>query len=249
MIRMAIFLGKGGATKSTTAWSLSSFLSVDHQVLTIDMDPQSTLTNALLTEKPKHGVYDALTGTAALEEAIVPATAAYGSRLSGLAATSELATLEQQTSNNLDRYYILRDLLDSTHGAEFTVIDCPPSSTSLLTVAALVAATHVVVPVTTCAAAYEQLPAFERLLEQVQRRLNPQLRWVGILPTRFDGRRRLDNEVLEALRAKYPLVHPPIAESVRIKEAMAKGSPANDAGTALFFDEAVASITKAVTNA
>jgi cellulose biosynthesis protein BcsQ len=140
-IRLAIFLGKGGVGKSTSAYALSSFLSANSHVLAIDPDPQATMTNALLTEKPQYGVYDALTGTAALEEAIVPAAAPYGSRLSVLAATSNLATLEQETAGNLDRYYILRDLLDSTHGADFTVIDTPPSSTSLMTVAALVAAT------------------------------------------------------------------------------------------------------------
>jgi chromosome partitioning protein len=247
-IRLAIFLGKGGVGKSTTAYALSSFLSANGHVLAIDLDPQATLTNALLTEKPQYGVYDALTGSVALGQTIVPAAAAYGPRLSVLAATSGLAALEQETASNFDRYYILRDLLDSTQGADFTIIDTPPSSTSLMTVAALVAATHVLTPISTDAAAFEQLPAFERLLDQVKRRLNPNLVWAGILPTRFDGRRRLDNEVLDALRAKYPLVHPPVAESVRIKEGMAKGLPANAGETTPFFDEAVASITKAVTN-
>jgi chromosome partitioning protein len=247
-IRLAIFLGKGGVGKSTTAYALSSFLSANGHVLAIDLNPQATLTNALLTEKPQYGFYDALIGFVALGQAIVPAATGYGSRLSVLSATSDLATLEQQTSSNLDRHYILCDLLDSTSGADFTVIDTPPSSTSLLTVAALVAATHVIAPISTDAAAFEQLPAFERLLEQIQRRLNPQLAWAGILPTRFDGRRRLDNEVLDALRVKYPLVHPPVAESVRIKESMAKGLPANAAETTPFFDEAVASIIKAVSN-
>jgi cellulose biosynthesis protein BcsQ len=87
-------------------------------------------------------------------------------------------------------------------------------------------------PISTDAAAYEQLPAFERLLEQIQRRLNPQLAWARILPTRFDGRRRLDNEVLAALMEKYPVILPPATESVRVKEAMAKGLPANSAETA-----------------
>ncbi len=62
-IRLAIFLGKGGVGKSTRAYAISSFLSIERPVLAIDIDPQATLTNALLNEKPKYGVYEALTGT------------------------------------------------------------------------------------------------------------------------------------------------------------------------------------------
>lgn len=245
-IRIAIFLGKGGVGKSTTAYALSSFLSVDRRVLIVDADAQATASNALLIEKPNFGVYDVLLGTATLEEAIVSAAPAFGNGLKVLAATSALATLEQQTSSDLDRHYILRDMLDANENESFTIIDTPPSSTSLMTVAALVAATHVVTPVSMDAAAVEQLPAFERLFEQVSRRLNPALKWIGILPTRYDARRNLDNEVLAAVRKKHKVIFPPIVESVRIKEVMAAGEPANAKVTELFFKDAVAAIIEEV---
>ncbi len=245
-VRLAIYLGKGGTGKSTTSFALSSFLSFDRHVLAVDMDPQATLTNALLSEKPMYGVYEALTGTVAFEEAVVPAEAAYGPHLSVLAGTSALGALEQQTSNNLDRHYILRDLLDANKSEILTLIDCPPSGTSLLTVAALIAATHVLTPVSMDAASVEQLPAFERLFEQIRRRLNPGLKWLGILPTRFDSRRRLDNEVLEAVSQKHQMIFSPIIESVRVKESMATGTPANTGITKAIFEGAVAAILEEV---
>ena len=245
MLRIAAHLGKGGPGKSTLSWILASFLSARRRVLAIDLDPQGTLTNALVEEQPRLGTNDVLMKTASVQEAAVKATAAYGDRLHVLTASSALSTLEQQTANDFDRHYRLLDVLKEAHGFDVVIMDTPPNA-GYLTVSTLVAASHVLTPVSTEAAAFDQLPAFERLLEQLSRRLNPQLIWAGIVPTRYDNRRRLDTEVLEAIRENYTMVHPPIAESVRIKEGMARGTPANAAITAPFFTETVASILKAV---
>ena len=245
MLKLCLHHGKGGVGKSTLAYAIASFLSLHHKVLVIDLDPQGTLTNALIENKPQLGTYDVLMKTAAVQGAAVKATAAYGDRLHVLAAASALATLEQQTANDFDRHYRLQDALNEAHGFDVVIMDTPPSA-GYLTVSALVAASHVLTPVSTDAAALDQLPAFEKLLEQINRRLNPQLVWAGIVPTRYDHRRRLDQEVLSTIHENYTMVHPPIAESVRIKETMARGIAGNDAVTAPFFTETVASILKVV---
>ena len=245
MIVIAIHFPKGGVGKSTTAWALASLLGQKHRILAIDLDPQATLTNALLAEAPTLGALDVLTKTVAIPKADTPAAPAFGPNVRVLAATSALANLEQQTASDFDRPYLLRDALDSDINADIVVIDTPPGG-SLFTINALVAATHVLSPLSLDALSWDQIPAFEKLLDQVRRGLNPGLDWLGILPTRYDSRRKLDNEVLTELRTLHALVHSPITESVRIKETMARGAPASDAVTALFFDAAVASILKAV---
>lgn len=244
MIRIAVHLGKGGAGKSTTCWALSSFLCRQARVLAVDLDPQATLTSALIDDTTV-GAYDVLTKRTTVAESAVWATDEYGDNLRVLAGGQALGNLEQETVGDLDRYYGLRDALDALGSdADITVIDTPPGSSSLLTVMALVAATHVVTPVSLDPAAFEQLPSIERLIAQVRRRLNPDLKWIGILPMRFDGRRRLDNEVLVALRSYNVFMHPPVPESVRVKEVMGRGETALTVGS--LFELTVTSIMQAV---
>ena len=247
MIRIAVHLGKGGTAKSTTCWMLASFLSLRQRVLAADLDSQSSLTNALLDSSPEFTVYDVLSKTVSTRAASVSSSLAYGDNVTVLAASADLGALEQETAADFDRAYLLRDALDAGVEADVVIIDTPPSSNSILSINALTAATHLLAPVTVDALAFEQLSSLDRLIEKVRQRLNPELKFLGILPVRYDARRRLDNEVLAAIKDRYPLVHPPVAESIKVKEAMAQGLSARETkSVSLLFDEAVANIVKAV---
>jgi chromosome partitioning protein len=221
MIRIAVHLGKGGAGKSTSCWALARFFCRQARVLAVDLDPQATLTSAIVPDAPR-GVYDVLTGVVKVEEAMMPASTAYSGQLQVLAACKALANLEQETAVDLDRHYLLGDSVEKFGaGADLAIIDTPPGGGSVLSVNALVAATHVLTPVTLEPAAFEQIPTTLRLIDQVRRRLNPGIKWLGILPTRFDRRRNL-----EALQGSGGVGHPPVPESVRVKEAMGRGESA-----------------------
>ena len=243
MICIVIHFPKGGVGKSTLAWALSSLLSEDRKVLSIDLDPQGTLTNSLITDAIS-SAFDIFSGRLTLAKASTESRPQYSKNLKAVAGGDALSNLEQFTAGDLDRYYILSEVL-ANQPQDIVIIDTPPGSASFLTVSALVAATHVISPISLDAAAFEQLPAFKGLLQQVQRRLNPRLKWAGLVPNRFDVRRCLDHQVLAAIRERNDsVVHPLVRDSVRIKETMGSGNSA--AANKSLFSDTIGSITAEV---
>jgi chromosome partitioning protein len=231
MICIAIYFPKGGSGKSTTTWALAHSLSSKFNVLVIDMDSQATVTNSLTEDLPPLSSYSLVKKQASLHEVAVP----INNRLRLVAGTPELTALEVETASDFERPYILQDTIRGA--ADVTLIDCPPS-TGVQTLASLVAATHVLTPVATEPNCWEQLGSFERLYEQVKRRLNPTLEWVGVLPTRYDSRNILDREVLLSLRDRFKKsLFEPIRATVRLREAMAQKLPAENVDYQYFTNE------------
>lgn len=108
---------------------------------------------------------------------------------------------------------------------DWILIDCPPSL-SLLTLNALTAADEYLVPCETQFLALRGLDHLTRTIERIKRRTNPRLRMLGVLPTKFNPRTTLDNEVLAELHERYPgKVFEPVKFSVRFSESTVAGKP------------------------
>jgi chromosome partitioning protein len=115
----------------------------------------------------------------------------------------------------------LRDALASIRDRyNFILIDCPPSL-GLLTVNALAAADEIVVPLQCEFLAMRGLDSLIDVVARVQRRLNPKLRLIGIVPTMYNPRRAHSRQVLDKVRATYPnkMFDVIIKESVKFAEA------------------------------
>jgi chromosome partitioning protein len=215
---------KGGSGKSLTAFSLASYLSTKFPTLAVDTDSQSTLSNALVETLPEVTAYELMKRQVDVDDAAAATSASYPENLFLVSGSARLAGLDAETAADVDRAYLLSDSLGNAD-FRFVVVDTPPTS-GLQAIASLVAATHVVTPITCEPASWEQLPAFERLLAQIKKRLNLNLNWIGILPTRFDSRNKLDREILDDLRSRYgDQVLSPIRATVRLREVMVQGVP------------------------
>jgi len=226
-ITLCVFFPKGGTGKSLTSWALASYFARDvATTLAIDVDSQSSLSSALLSEiAPDATTYELLRKTSSLERIVVPAVPAYPSRLFVAPAGPKLSGLETESAAAIDRPYMVADALEGAVGYPIRVIDSPPAP-GIQATAALVAATHVITPVATDAASWQQLQAFEILLAAVRHRLNPKLNWIGIVPTLYDPRRSLDNEVMADLRKQHgDLVMRPIRNRISLREAMLQERP------------------------
>ena len=129
-----------------------------------------------------------------------------------------LAKLEPALSGALDSYR-LKEALDGA-AYDFIVLDCPPSLGSL-TLNALVAATHVVVPVKPSTYGISAVADFMETLEAVQRRLNPELQLLGILLTLYDARTTMAKDVTDYLQETYgdKLLPTHIGVNIRLDEA------------------------------
>ena len=142
-------------------------------------------------------------------------------------ATIDLAAAEMQLINEVGREQILADALApiATQYDEI-LIDCPPSL-GLLTINALTAADAVLVPVECHYMALRGLTQLMQSIEKIQRRTNPRLRLLGVLPTMYDNRTLLTRRIEEEARRYFgPTVYQTvIPRNIKLGEAPSHGQP------------------------
>ena len=104
------------------------------------------------------------------------------------------------------------------------LLDCPPSL-GVLTVAALTAATGVLIPLQCETLSHRGVGQLLDTVHDVRRFTNRDLQVWGVLPTLFDGRTNHARAVLDNISEAYSLdvVEPPIPKSIRFAEAPAAG--------------------------
>lgn len=222
---IAVTNQKGGTAKTTTAVSLGSALAGrGMRVLLVDTDPQGNATSALgLSKDRSPALHDVLLRDVPAQAAIVPTAV---DRLSVLPSSLDMASAEVELVPVLAREFRLRASLSTLTGYDVILIDCPPSL-GLLTINALAAATHAVVPVQCEYLALEGLAQLVNTIEAVRARLNPQLAILAILLTMEDKRNRLSMQVADEVTRHFPdlVAQTRIPRSVRLAEAPSHGKP------------------------
>lgn len=199
----AIFNLKGGVGKTVTTCNLAAELAArDKSVVVIDADPQCNATDFLTgsaDEEFPWTLTDLLNGNPVTVElaaaAHIPAKTTIDSvRLvpaDEALALVDLAALRQRRVNGM----AIRDICDALaekDGADYVLIDCPPSF-SAATVAALSAVDDVVIPLKIDAFAVKGVGVILRQIGEMLS-VNPGLRVAGVLLTMVDMRTRVSRE-------------------------------------------------------
>lgn len=212
---IAIVNHKGGVGKTTTTANLGAALARSGaRVLCIDIDSQQNLTSSLMNEEEVSlSITDSLGNGAALPIVEV------SERLHLCPSDINLAGVEIDLINRQ------RDVLKSMLAPvlpkyDYIFIDCPPSL-GALTVNALVAADEIYLPLTGEALPLRGIVSLENIVLKAQR-INPVLSISGVIIQRFNNR-RINNAVLDAIRAKYGdrLFNTKIRECIALAEAPA----------------------------
>jgi chromosome partitioning protein len=211
---------KGGVGKTTSVANVGAALARrGFRVLLVDLDPQANLTRGLGVANPEHTIYGAL-----LQEYSLKAYP-LGERLALVACSPAFSSFERVKGDEIDKEYLLKELLAPVLPRfDYVLLDCPPSL-GLITVNAFACAGVVLVPLEAQFYAVDGLDKVIETVGKVNRRINPSLRVGGVFFTRYDKRRVLNRDTAESVRERLPgaVMQATIRENIALGEAPTQG--------------------------
>lgn len=218
---IAFFNQKGGTAKTTSTLNVAHALTErGKRVLTIDLDPQASLTMAVGVDVTalEASIYDLIFDEQlSLNDLITPTNLPFEL----VPSHPDLAAAELEMVNLLERerqldYRLRNAALDAY---DYVLIDAPPAL-NIISVNILVAAQELIIPIEPHPLS---LMVLRRLFETMQRirRLNPELVVHGFLPTKVHATSRLASDMIATLEEQFPhlALLPAIPLSVKSAES------------------------------
>lgn len=201
---IAIVNQKGGTGKTTTTVNLGCALSkLGNRVLLVDFDSQASLTYYLgIQEMPKGNMADVIFGDKLLSDIIVKREG-----ISVAPADLDLADAELSLASYKNRAEVLKFAMRGVaRQYDYILIDCGPSL-SILSVNAMNAASHIVIPLELEVLALQGLQLITRTLQRIRTAFNPDLKVLGVLLLKVDLSKNVTQEVYELLlnTCSYPI--------------------------------------------
>lgn len=224
METIAVVNRRGGVGKTATAHAVGAGLARrGYKTLFVDLDSQCNLTFDVGGRTAPLTSMEVLSGTATAREAIQHTP---GGDI--IPASPSLAVADT-TLDGTGREYKLREALEPLAGEyDYIIIDTPPAL-GVLTVNALTASNSAIIPAQAEVHSIQGIGLLYEAIHAVQKYTNPDLKVLGILVTRYNGRAILSRDMRDNLEATArelgtKVFDTPIRECTAIKEAQATQS-------------------------
>ncbi len=221
---LAIANQKGGVGKTTTAFNLSSALAlIGKNTLLIDIDPQAHSTVSVVNDSSEYekSIYDVLVDSEVKIRDVIVETSVPGLEIA--ISKIAMAKLEPILLGEIDGHFRLRDVIEPIKKRyDYIIIDTPPTL-GLITINALVAATHILIPIQS---SYLSLEGTDDLLEtviKIRKNVNPNLQVLGVLITLHDKRTNISRDAVERIKRVFgkKVFRTMISKSVKLEESPA----------------------------
>jgi len=214
---------KGGVGKTTTAINLSAAIAEKGlKTLLVDLDPQANATLSFLERKQVAlTVYEALTEPNVTFKDVIHRSPIL--HLDVAPAKISLAKLESRLVGEMDSHFRLKDKIRTiVADYDYIVVDTPPTL-GLLTVNALVAATHLLIPIQSSYFSLEGTDDLLETVEKVKSRPNPELQILGVVITLHDKRTVLGRDIRKQITKVFgeKVFNTVISKSIRLEESPA----------------------------
>jgi chromosome partitioning protein len=215
---------KGGVGKTTLCREIGVYLStLGRRVLLIDLDMQGNLTKSFETypidEANAGSIYDALanfkfcfSGVEAVDN------------LHLLKSDVRLANFERYISAELDGYVKLQEMLahDEFDNYNYILIDSPPSL-GVLSVNALAAATHFIIPMNPAVYTMQGTNDLLNTVDKVRRNYNAPLKLLGAVLNAYYKVPVITREIRREIEESFgdTLFSSVLSRSIKVEEAIA----------------------------
>ena len=210
---------KGGVGKTTTCREIGIYFgSIGKKVLFIDADPQGNLTNGLIDNDGKSGLFDALTGGEYTFKKV-------SENIFILSGDNRLTGLSKSLVGEIDAYTRLKTILedDRFNVFDYIFIDSRPAFDTL-TINGFTSCTDVIIPMSPGEYTLQGTNDLLASIAKVKKNFNPLINITGVIINAYDCRPIITREIKEEIQEVFgdKLFQTVLSKTIKIEEAISE---------------------------